>query len=200
MRDVSRLDIIWTDLETTGLDLDLSVICEIGWVRTDYKCSVIKEQETSLIALEDVDLRYGRASGAFQINGYDELAKYPESIEVGLTKWINAANGARLGGANNGAFDLVLLRKTLKNLQTKGVRQPELNLPLEKILGDYHYIDVCSVAAPLLVVGEIGNVSASSTLAEWAGLGVEPKPHVALYGAMQAMMIYRKLLERYAIN
>ena len=192
-----KLDIIWTDLETTGLDVTTAQICEIGWIVTDYTCQEVKSEYSTLIPMREIDLEVAGVERAFEVNGYpDRYAEYimgdaddplPTTSQV-LCMWLDAAHDKRLGGANVAAYDLQVLAR---QCSLNGLQHPY------RALGDFHCIDVCSTAAPLLVFDEVGTLGSATSLARWAGLGEEPKPHTALYGARQALLIYKKLLERY---
>lgn len=192
MKDLQKLDIIWTDVETTGLNVNKDQIVEIGWVVTDWTCQEVKEEGSALLDPEDLLYSNTYCKPAFQVNGYLDRIKKAGVVTCSygqlLYKWRMAAEGNRIGGANVGSFDFTILKNELLRV---------LHHHIETGLGDYHVIDVCSVAAPLLLTGEIAKLSSSSELAKWTGLGVEPKPHTALYGARQALSIYQKLLDRF---
>lgn len=192
MRDTQKIDLIWTDVETTGLDPKIDDICEIGWVRTSYDCAKEISSGSCLIHPDDVNLVRGESSGAFKINGYPSRLSTTLTVDrhKAIQEWCDAAKGARLAGANVSKFDFPFL-----SIDVEGYTESSL----DKLLGDYHCLDINSVAAPLLISGEIPNLSSNSTLTLWAGFPKEPLPHVALYGAYQALEVYRKLLIRYGI-
>lgn len=193
MVDKQTLDIMWLDTETTGLINPR--LCEIGWIITDWKLN----EKSSFQAVVDpkyveVDLETEDTKTAFVLNGYPELVEAckltGELLQSPWTtgeQWFDAAKGKRVAGSNP-SYDI--------DVMSFYSSYPVSSL-LNDHFGDYHTLDVCSVAAPLLLTNEIRSLSASTSISTWAGLGEEPKPHRALYGARRALELYRRLVKRY---
>lgn len=182
-----EMDLLWLDLETTGLDTSKCQILEVGFIRTDWTTEREKARANFLVHPSDITTPLCEMVDALKINHYTDRISGDAvlyNLPFVIAQLTEALRGARLCGANIG-YDLSILRRYIPNV--------------DAVLGDYHRIDVCSIAAPLFMSGKVASLSASRSLAKWAGLGEEPIPHVAINGADRALAIYRALLKEYGV-
>lgn len=107
------MNILWFDLETTGLDKDTHTILEIAIVRTDWKGNIIDTWETK-IKPTAVDI--AKASHrALEINGYSTEAwkDAPSAEEIAPIIRDQFKGKHVLGGHNVAHFDVPFLKAWL---------------------------------------------------------------------------------------
>ena len=107
------MNILWFDLETTGLDKDTHTILEIAIVRTDWKGNIIDTWETK-IKPTAVDI--AKASHrALEINGYSTEAwkNAPSAEEIAPIIRDQFKGKHVLGGHNVAHFDVPFLKAWL---------------------------------------------------------------------------------------
>ena len=171
-------NLLFFDLETTGLDKDKHTILEIALVKTDYYGRVLSTYQTK-IKPSAADLAVA-SKKALEINGYteenwrealppDEAAK--EIVEKFEGKWV-------LAGQNIGGFDI-----------------PFLQAFLDKQGFEYNvgrrYIDTMSLAIEHLIPCGLKSVSLVNIR---KALKVETgTAHSAMADTLACVQVYRKL-------
>ncbi len=169
-------DLVIVDCECGGTDDDISDIVEIAAMRFDPR--------TMLPRVGCVDFKvkpkFPVSPEAAAINGYNE-ADWADAVELeeALCALFPMIEGAKWTGQNP-AFD--------RGFCMKGARR--LGLPWPK-LGDYHMLDVGSLAYPLVLEGTLPSESQRYTMALF-GLGKQG--HRAMSDVRNSATILTKLI------
>ena len=177
-------DLIFFDLETTGLDKDVHTILEAAVVRTDWEGKTIKDQWVTKIKPTPMDLEKAEPK-ALEINGY---AKNPEawddapSMEEVLSELRIKVRGGILAGHNVVGFDVPFLRAIFLRYGIK-----------DKI--SYHVLDTTSLAIEHLMPCGLKSISLVNIR---KALSIETgTAHTALADTLACLEIYRKLARSY---
>lgn len=109
-------DLVFVDLEMTGLDLSKEVI-EIGFVKAkamSFEILIEKDIKLKPTAIEQAD------PDALLVNGYDtaEWEREGVSLKEGITEFLRHTEGAMLVG-HNLPIDWMFLQKTIESLGLK---------------------------------------------------------------------------------
>ena len=174
-------DLDFVDTETGGFDASRHALLEVAVVRVDPRTL---EERGRLVA------RVRPAPGlvvdpeAAAVNGYtpEEWATAPTEAEA-LPAVAAMLRGAMFAGQNP-AFDRDFLRAAFD--------RAHLSWPA----GDYHLLDVASLAWPLVVRGDVDSVSLRKVSA-WMGLPPLAGHHRAEADIDRTIEVYRRLLEIY---
>ncbi len=177
-----KMDLIFFDTETTGLDAAKNGIIELALVRTTPDASQILDRFETKIVLEPH--RYNVSEEALQVNGYTaEKWASARSLEDTLSEvsrfipW-----GVQMAG-HNIQFDLAFLKESYKRC---GFRAPNFY---------YHTVDTMSLGQPLVVKGHIPNVKLVTLSAFF---GVEhANAHTAMGDVLATIEVYRRILAYY---
>lgn len=172
-------DLVFVDLETTGLDPERHDIVEIGVVRVDGRTlEVLAELELRVVPerVENADPE------ALAVSGFDP-GSWSDAVPlaVALGQLAPLLSGALVAGHNVG-FDWSFLVAAHRRV----------GLPLPEV--DYHRLDTASLAWTLASNGEIRSMSLDP-VAEHLGLE-RPTPHRALADAHCSLNVARRLRER----
>lgn len=172
-------NLLFFDLETTGLDKERNTIIEIAIVKTDYYGNVMSSYQTK-IKPSVADLAVA-STRALEINGYSEEgwknALPPEVAAKEIVEHFNRGKWV-LAGQNIGGFDI-----------------PFLQAFLNKHGFDYRigrrYIDTMSLAIEHLMPCGLKSVSLVNIR---KALGVETgDAHSAMADTLACVQVYRKL-------
>ncbi len=172
-------DLIFMDLETTGLKIDHE-ITEIGWLRVDSKTLIVKEEFDIKIKPEHLELADEKALEITQYS--EENWKNAVSIEEAMKIFIDKCSGCVLCGYNF-FYDWAWLYHTLNKL---GAFNPPFY---------YHKLDVMSMAYLILKDDlTIENFSLSD-LCRYFDIPRD-NCHSALYDARFTFEVYKRLCEK----
>ena len=108
------MEILWFDLETTGLDKDKNTILEIAIVRTDMKGNIKEEWDTKIRpTAQDI---VGASAKALEMNHYTEEAWRDAPTPEDIASVIREKFKGKyiLGGHNVAHFDVPFLKTWLK--------------------------------------------------------------------------------------
>lgn len=163
------MDLVVTDVETSGLDPEFHEILEIGAVRCD--ADTLEQRGRFELKVKPSHLMTADPM-ALMVNGYNETDwNSAVPIETALKRYVAFAKGA-IFTAHNVAFDWSFLRAALLAAR----------VPNEL---DYHHLDVGSMAYyvwPLISHEPRG--FKLDRIAMALGIEPEPMPHRALNGAV----------------
>jgi len=172
-------NLLFFDLETTGLDKDKNTIIEIAIVKTDYYGNVMGKYHTK-IKPSVADLA-SASKRALEINGYSEEAwKNALSPEQAAKEIVEQFNDGKwvLAGQNIGGFDIPFLQAFLNR---NG---------FEYRIGR-RYIDTMGLAIEHLMPCGLKSVSLVNIR---KALGVETgTAHSAMADTLACVQVYRKL-------
>lgn len=182
---MKKHNLAFIDIETTGMDVDIHEIIEIGCVLVKQKRD---EQENSFFeVIEEFDLKIKpeRIEDAdpvsLRINGYDSAQwLFAYNLKEAMQIFSQKTEGSIMV-AHNIAFDFAFLDKAFR---TTGVENKM----------HYHKLDTISIAfAKLHKKAEIGRFSLAS-LSSYFGIE-NKKAHTALPDARVTFELYKKLME-----
>lgn len=163
---------IFTDIETTGVDRVNCAVLSIGAVKEDGsefydKCRVIYPTYISMEAL--------RINGETLESVNDKTRKTPYELISSFVMWSGAGLDKKkvLAGWNIGSFDALFLSKAWDG--TFNMEWPFSN----------RFVDIHSIAYFLL-----GKSLSSDNLAKELGISEEERPHTAINGARQARKLF----------
>ena len=173
------MDLVFVDVETTGLDPERHELLELAAVRVDPHTlepidhASVRVRPTRLAAADPK---------ALEVNGYsDEVWRDAVTLATGLRRLAPLLEGALVAGHNVG-FDWAFL--------ARGYEQAGLPVPAV----DYHRLDTASLAWPLFAGAETESLSLDAVC---AALGLcRPSPHRALADALASLEVARKLRDR----
>ena len=173
------MDLVFVDVETTGLDPARHELIEIAAVRVDAHTLEPLDHASVRVRpsrLGDADPR------ALEVNGYSDAAwKDAVSLPTALRRVAPLLDGALVAGHNVG-FDWAFLARGFERA----------GLPLPDV--DYHRLDTASLAWPLVAGAEIESLSLDAVC---TALGLHrPSPHRALADAMASLEVARRLRDR----
>jgi DNA polymerase-3 subunit epsilon len=168
-------DLLFTDTETTGLDIERNEIIEIAAIRTDAKLNILDRFEAKVRPLHPETA----SIIALQVNGYDavEWLQARPSSDIAY-EWSRYSNGCTLIGKNIG-FDDRFLRKFVHQ---NGIEP----------LWHYRLVDLSSIAFIYVMQNVIRDIS-SDALSQYFNIPEEAKPHRAMNGANQALKLFTQL-------
>jgi DNA polymerase-3 subunit epsilon len=170
-------ELIWIDVETTGLDPNKHEIIEMAAVRSWLDGTLAGAAMFST----RVHFSGHCTPGAQAVNGYtpDEWLK-AIALPDALSQLTHEMTGRRFAGQNP-KFDEGFLRAAFARCDMPWPR-----------MKSYHVLDLASLAWPLYLRGRVPGLGLDALC---KGLGVEPeaKPHSALNGALKALEVYRTL-------
>ena len=173
------MELVFIDVETTGLDPERHELIELGAVRVDpHSLEPLDHLSVKVRPerLDDADPR------ALEVNGYsDESWRDAVSLPVALERLAPLLDGALVAG-HNVDFDWAFL---VRGFLAAGVPLPEV---------DYHRLDTASLAWPLFASAETDSLSLDA-VCDALGLS-RPTPHRALADAMAALDVARALRDR----
>lgn len=178
-RDLSRMDLCFIDVETTGPVFGFHEVIEIGVIRVD-QASLL--QKSSWITRIRPEWPERITDHARKLNGYS-----PESWKAAPAPSAELWNSfcSFVTGAvpvcHNPSFDRAFITLAAKDF---GIH--ELGL-------DYHWIGTESLAWPLYVGGQLPEMSLNA-LCDLFQIPREPLPHNALSGAAACHFVYRQLI------
>lgn len=181
---MSNLPLIFTDLETTGLDPNKHEIIEIAALRVDPETLEIQEQWEAKVKPEHIE---SADPQALRVNGYSEDAwrdAYP--LEEAIADYTKRAQGGVLAAFNlymDWSFLERAFAKTAVLSAKYGVSGP---------FADYHFLDVLSFAyAKLRDKIPLERMTLKNMATE---LGIEIKEHHrAMADTIAAYEIYKRL-------
>lgn len=173
------MDLVFVDVETTGLDPERHELIEVAAVRVHPHTLEPIDHASARVRpgrLADADPR------ALEVNGYtDEAWRDAVTLQAALRQVAPLLDGAVVAGHNVG-FDWAFL--------SRGFARAGLPLPAV----DYHRVDTASLAWPLLAAAEIDSLSLDAVC---AALGLSrPSPHRALADALASLEVARRLRDR----
>jgi len=175
-------DLIWIDLETTGLSPAHDEIIEVGAIRTDAHGAHPVERDWRVQFTAPMHPR------AAEVNGY-ESANWRDALPLPtVLKHLSPFMADAKFANQNPSFDERFLRAGFEKC---GIKYPRM--------ASYHLLDIASLAHPLVVTGEAANAKLD-TIARALGLEPEEKPHRALAGARKTVEVYRALLLREGVK
>jgi oligoribonuclease (3'-5' exoribonuclease) len=168
-------DLLFTDTETTGLDVNQNEVIEIAAIRTDARLNILDTFEAKVRPLHPETAHVT----ALQINGYNpvEWLQARPADDVALD-WSRYSNDTTLIGKNIG-FDDRFLRKFMREYQ----QEPRWH---------YRLVDLSSIAFVYQMQGALRDIS-SDALSQYFNIPEEVKPHRAMNGALQSLRLFREL-------
>ncbi|MCU0677610.1 MAG: 3'-5' exonuclease [Myxococcota bacterium] len=178
------LDLVFLDVETTGLDPQKHEILEVAAIRVTHDLSRILDKFCTKVRptrLHDAD------PAALEVNGYSD-AEWADAIDLdeALTVLWPILEGAVPAGHNVG-FDLRFLEAAA---HTTGRATETSALPT-----DYHRLDTASLAWLLITTGQSSRWNLDATC---AALGiVQERKHRALDDVRAALQVARVVRERW---
>lgn len=177
-RDIFEMPLAFTDVETTGLDVDRHEIIEIGLV-------LVRQGDLELLdewGTKVKPLHPERISAASQVvNGFDEHEwEGAPGIAFALQQYSSRVQGALFAGWNV-RFDVKFLEKAFR----------EQGKQFNDVM-DYHAFDVIPLAMEALRSQQLKELTLSG-VAQALGIPPEPEIHRALNGARLAFEVYKKL-------
>ena len=169
-------DIVFLDLETTGLNEGLHDIIEIGALRVDARSLEVVSHLNVRVHPTRLDVADPRA---LQINGFTVDAwQDARSLYEALRLLSPLLSGASLAG-HNVAFDRRFL---VEGFKRACVPFPNMH---------YHTIDTISLAWPLYASGEVNSLSLDTVCGHF---DIErPSPHRALNDAKASLEVARRM-------
>lgn len=175
---MNKRDLVFVDLETTGLHIDNEII-EIGWLRVNQQdLSIIKEQNIKIkpTKLNDADPKALEITNYSEKNWSDAL-----TIEEAMKIFISENQGCVLVGYNF-FYDWAWLYSTLNKL---GANNPPFY---------YHKLDILSMA--YIILKDSPNIEnfSMNDICKFFNIKRE-KAHNAFYDAKFTFEIYKKLIE-----
>jgi DNA polymerase III alpha subunit (gram-positive type) len=177
--DLLARDLCFLDVETTGSVFGYHEIIDIAAVRTASDASRILGKWQRRIRPQHPE-RF--SSYARDLNGYTpELWAGTEELTLSLWKEFVAFVKDCVPVCHNPSFDRAFITLAAAELDIL-----ELGL-------DYHWIGTESLAWPLYKQGVLSSLSLES-LSAFFGVGVEPRPHTALNGALVCWRVYQALM------
>ncbi len=179
--DLLARDLCFLDVETTGSVFGYHEIVDIAAVRTVPDASTILRKWHKRIRPRHPE-RF--SSYARDLNGYTpELWAGTEEPTPSLWKEFVAFVKDCVPVCHNPSFDraFITLAATKHDILELGL--------------DYHWIGTESLAWPLYKQGVLPSLSLES-LCTFFGVGVEPRPHTALNGALACWRVYQALISR----
>lgn len=177
-------DLLFVDVETTGLDDTKHEVIEVAAIRTSADGETVKS--TFEAKLKPLNIKVAEPR-ALEINGYSEAEwsddKCKErSFVVDQLQRMAAADGGTVLVGQNVSFD-------------EGFLTPLFTAFGMKAPWGYHKVDTVALAWPLFVSTPLEGLSLGKLC---AFLGVEQQPtHRALADAMACREVYLKLMKRY---
>lgn len=177
-------NLLFVDVETTGLDPSQAEMIEIAWVLTDPTNERILETYEAKMRPERLDRNDPTCAKALEVNGYTDEEWAPSlcapraAVSEAL---LRAAKGVYLVGQNvsfDAGFCQALLRKEGKQ-------------------GNWHYhlIDTAILAYPLLAFGAVSSLSLGA-LCTYFGITNEGA-HRAMADVRRTRGVYARLMEMY---
>lgn len=161
--------LVFTDVETTGLDPDKNEILEFA---------AIKGSETLVMKIKPRRIHTAHPK-ALEVNGYNDTEwADAEDITTAAPKIIAFLRDA-VFVAHNAKFDVSFIESFLREA---GIT--------ERI--DYHVVDTCGLAYVFLVPKGLESLSLKP-VCEFLGLEPEPGIHRALAGASTCKRVYETL-------
>ena len=173
------MDLVFVDVETTGLDPERHELLELAAVRVDPH--TLEPTDHASVRVRPTRLAAADPK-ALEVNGYsDEVWRDAVTLATGLRRLAPLLEGALVAGHNVG-FDWAFL--------ARGYEQAGLPVPAV----DYHRLDTASLAWPLFAGAETESLSLDAVC---AALGLcRPSPHRALADALASLEVARKLRDR----
>lgn len=177
------MDYVVFDLEFTGMDVLKNEILEIGAVRIDASLTVERVTFSEKIAPQHIETAEERA---LQVNGYSaEAWKGARPAYEVLIEFVEFARGTVAVGFNL-VWDWAHLLAALNHYG------------IERTFGDYHVLDVLSLAAAREPLRPLESFHLSALCTQY---GIERNhAHQALDDARATLALWKKLREQKALS
>ncbi len=167
-----------TDIETSGLDVDVHEIIEIGLVVFDDETFEILDTMNVKVKPEHPEIFDPIAK---QVNGYnDEDWKDAIPLADALKIFVSKTVGCRFC-AHNMILDFSFIEKSLKRFGIENTM-------------DYHKIDILSLAWAKIPHDKMPRWSLK-TICQYLEIPPEPAVHRGINGAMAEYEVYKKLMQ-----
>lgn len=174
-------DLLFLDVETTGLDPSTHEVIEIAAMRTSPNALVIRGQYTAKIKPLKIELAEPKA---LQINGYTPSEWSDEkctSLETVVSEISKLGNDCVLVG-HNVSFDESFVVPMFKKLE-------------QRVPWSYHKVDTVTLAWPLYVTTDLEGLSLAKISSY---LGADAKPtHRAAADVAACREVYVRLIAKY---
>ena len=190
------MKLVFLDIETNGLDMEMHILVEISLIITDGNCTQEECEYTSLVkpmAVGKEEFEKASAPEAMIVNGitYEMLreeGKLPTQIMIEIEDLFvkhRIFHGEAVFICQNPSFDRAFINKIFCQARMKQLKWP------------YHWLDLASMFfmkyfGSCHPVPYIVSLSKDS-IAHAMGLPPEEIPHRALNGVRHLMMCYKRM-------
>jgi DNA polymerase III epsilon subunit-like protein len=171
-----RRDLVFLDVETSGLNPYKHEIVEIAFVRTTWDCKPLKNFETKVL----MQLPDNADPKALEINGYDEEVWKKDAVEghVALDALQGFLDPDVLVVGQNAQFDWRFIQAAAEDWSVE--------LPVPRAI-----LCTLSMAWPLMTSGRITGVSLKSLCAYYRI--PQPRAHRAMGDVEATIALYKRL-------
>lgn len=118
--DMSNVEYVFLDTETTGLSAEKERMTEIAMIRTDYNFNIIDTYETLINPERKISAKITEITGITE--SIIEFERKYEEVIPEICEWFNLKNGKRqIAVAHNAQFDLRFMNKAGQDIMNKDI-------------------------------------------------------------------------------
>lgn len=172
-------DLVFVDVETTGLNPHEHEIIELAAVRTSPDALLVRNSIEHLVLPVHIETAHPKA---LEVNGYDAERWVRDAVllEMALYRFVNLCYGGVTLVAHNATFDWGFLRESLSRKHSGGTGI------------DYHIICTASLAWPLVMQGGIESPKLEK-LCDHFGISNDGQ-HRAMRDVQRTIEVYKRLM------
>lgn len=167
MNDIPDILLLWTDIETTGLDYNHDLILEMAWQITDYAGVPVTEPESMLTIASNDEERIIKV-----LERYREADPYVQQMHLSNGLWNEVVLDVPTGRHSRDRLDIVIERMIDAVDDARGVSEAEVRFAGSSVGFDKRFIETAYEAELPGISHRVHDLSTIKPLLLWHDIDI----------------------------